>query len=401
MDIQIEPCRLSGTVTAIPSKSMAHRLLICAALAQEPTDITCPLSSQDIDATARCLRAMGAEITYEHGVFHVIPGSFKSPCKLHVGESGSTLRFLLPLVAALGLEAEFVMEGRLPQRPLTPLDALLEANGVHLSRPAADTLHISGRLQPGDYTLPGNVSSQYISGMLFAGPCLSGSASLHIEGPMASAPYVAMTQAALSQFGIPSQGSAPVFDLTPEVFHSPKEAFVEGDWSNAAFWLAAKEMGCPVTVIGLDQESLQGDRACAQWLPRLGGQCRIDVDNIPDLVPILAVCAATKAGQTTFYNAGRLRLKESDRIETVLSMVRALGGTAESTEDTLTVTGSVLSGGTVNASGDHRIAMAAAIAATVCQNPVVIRGADAVRKSYPHFWDDYTALSGNCKEVTQ
>lgn len=400
MDIRITPGPLSGRAAAIPSKSVAHRLLICAAMAQEETTIACPLTSQDIDATARCLEAMGASISREKGAFHVIPGPLKSPCTLPVGESGSTLRFLLPLCAALGLEAEFVMEGRLPQRPLAPLDALLADNGVTLTRPAPDRLHISGRLSGTAFSLPGNVSSQYISGMLFAAPFLPAPAVLEIQGPMASAPYVAMTQAALGQFGVSAQGNAPAFALTPCALHSPGETFVEGDWSNAAFWLAAGQMGSRVTVSGLDAASLQGDRLSAFWLPRLGGSCTIDADNIPDLVPILAVCAATKEGPTCFMNAGRLRIKESDRIETVLSLITALGGRAEATYDSLTVWGGTLTGGTVCAAGDHRIAMAAAIAATVCREPVTILGADAVRKSYPHFWEDYTALGGRIQEVT-
>lgn len=400
MDIRITPTRLSGTLSAIPSKSMAHRLLICAALAVEPTDIACPLTSQDIDATARCLSAMGAEITWENGLFHAVPGALRRNCILDVGESGSTLRFLLPLVAALGLDAEFIMHGRLPQRPLAPLDSLLKAHGITLTHPAPDRLKVTGRLQPGAFTLPGNVSSQYISGMLFAAPFLSGESALEITGSLSSAPYVTMTQAALRQFGVPDSGSAPHYSLTPCTLHSPGTTFVEGDWSNAAFWLAASEMGNAVTVEGLDENSLQGDRVCAFWLPRLGGNCQIDADNIPDLVPILAVCAAAKEGATYFLNAGRLRLKESDRIETVLELIHALGGKAKADYDSLTVYGAPLLGGTVDAHGDHRIAMAAAIAATVCKEPVTILGADAVCKSYPHFWQDYTALGGIWKEET-
>lgn len=398
MDIRIKPTRLSGSLPAIPSKSMAHRLLICAALAVEPTDIACPLTSQDIDATARCLSAMGAEITWEKGLFHVVPGALRQNCILDVGESGSTLRFLLPLVAALGLDAEFIMHGRLPLRPLAPLDSLLEKHGITLTHPASDRLKVTGRLQPAAYCLPGNVSSQFISGMLFAAPFLQAQSTLEITGNLSSASYVAMTQAALRQFGVSDSGSAPLYKLTPCTLHSPGNTFVEGDWSNAAFWLAASEMGSTVTVEGLDENSLQGDRVSSFWLPRLGSNCQIDADNIPDLVPILAVCASAKEGATYFLNAGRLRLKESDRIETVLELIHALGGKAEADYDSLTVYGAPLTGGTVNAHGDHRIAMAAAIAATVCKEPVTILGADAVRKSYPHFWQDYTALGGIWKE---
>ena len=376
MDITIQPQKLRGTVRVIPSKSQAHRYLICAALADRPTTILCPETNRDMDATADCLRALGAGITRTGEGWQVIPiREIPKTALLPCRDSGSTLRFLLPVAGALGVDATFLMEGRLPQRPLSPLWEELERMGCSLSRPAADTLRICGKLRSGAYTIAGNVSSQYISGLLFAHRIL-GACSLEITGKIESAPYIEMTRRALEMFQ-----------------QSPAQIAVEGDWSNGAFWMAAAALGSDVTTMGLDPTSPQGDRAADHWLPRLMDCCTIDVSDIPDLVPILAVVAAAKQG-AAFTNAGRLRLKESDRVESVLAMIKNLGGQAEATEDTLTVHGTGLRGGTVDACNDHRIAMSAAIAATVCTEPVTIPGAQCVEKSYPKFWAEFARLGG-------
>ena len=382
---------LSGSIPAIASKSAAHRLYICAALADTPTVITCDGTSKDIEATKACLAAMKQ-------------GQTTLPC----GESGSTLRFLLPVAAALGLEVEFQMEGRLPQRPLAPLDEQLQAHGVTLTRPQPDVLHVSGRLTHGDFILPGNVSSQYISGLLFALPLLEGESTLTVTGTVESAPYIAMTMDALRQFGIRPQVHHNVYTIAPAPYVSPGTAAVEGDWSNGAFWLSAGALSGPVTVTGLNPDSLQGDKAIVEYLARFGAKTEqtgstvtvfpgaltaIDIDaaSIPDLVPVLSVVAAAAKGTTRIFNAGRLRLKESDRIQTVISLLRSLGADAEETADGLLIHGGrSLSGGTVDSANDHRIAMAAAVAGTLC--PVTVTGAEAVQKSYPRFWEDYATL---------
>ena len=387
----IPQSHLSGVIPAIPSKSAAHRLYICAALADTPTDIACDGTSKDIEATKACLAAMKQ-------------GNTILPC----GESGSTLRFLLPVVAALGLEADFRMEGRLPQRPLVPLDAQLQAHGVTLTRPQPDLLHVSGRLTPGDFTLPGNVSSQYISGLLFALPLLEGKSTLTVTGPVESAPYIAMTLDALNQFGVRPEIENNVYTVSPTSYTSPGTAVVEGDWSNAAFWLCAGALSGPVTVTGLNPDSLQGDKQIFERLSRFGANTQqtgssftvspgpltaldIDAAAIPDLVPVLSVVAAAAAGTTRVYNAGRLRLKESDRIRTVLDLLHSLGADAEETADGLLIHGGKpLTGGTVDSANDHRIAMAAAVAGTLC--PVTVTGAEAVQKSYPKFWEDYEKM---------
>lgn len=394
--MKLYPAKLRGTVPAIPSKSMAHRLLICAALGRKPVTLLSPEVSQDMEATARCLAAMGAEVHRIPQGFLVTPGPWKSPCRLPCGESGSTLRFLLPVVGALGLEAEFLLEGRLPKRPLFPLDGQLEAHGLQLSRPQEQILQVRGRLRPGAYRLPGNVSSQFISGLLLALPLLSGKSTLEVTGRLESRPYVDMTLSALSTFGLPLSG--PPYAVSPAPFQGPSALTVEGDWSSAAFWLGANALGSNVQVTGLDEASLQGDRAVAALLPTLGGGSTVDLSDIPDLAPILAVAAAGQPGATVFVNAARLRMKESDRIATICAMLEALGVSVTQEADRFTVTGGPILGGTVDAAGDHRIAMAAAIAATVASGPVTLLGARAVEKSYPRFWEDYTALGGIAKE---
>jgi 3-phosphoshikimate 1-carboxyvinyltransferase len=365
----------------IPSKSQAHRLLICAAFADGPTQLMCPETNRDIDATADCLRALGAEILRTDSGFTVFPIR-KAPetATLPCGESGSTLRFLLPIVGALGVDATFLMEGRLPQRPLSPLWEELERMGCALSRPTPSTLRCRGKLRAGAYTIDGGVSSQYITGLLFA-QALLGDSTLEITGVLESKPYVDMTRDALQLFNAPK-------------FHTPGYLVVEGDWSNGAFWLAANDLGGNIALRGLNAGSVQGDRAVGDILDAIEKETpTISAKDIPDLVPILAVCAAAKHG-AVFTHIRRLRLKESDRVATTVAMIEALGGKAEATEDRLTVFGTGLVGGTVDACNDHRIAMSAAIAAMVCSQPVRLLGAEAVNKSYPTFWNEYARLGG-------
>lgn len=410
MNRTLIPAPLKGRIKAIPSKSYAHRLLICAALAKESTAIRCPGSSRDIQATAACLQAMGAGIQLTQDGFSVTPGAIPPKGLLPCGESGSTLRFLLPVAAALGMEASFLMEGRLPERPLAPLDAQLEAHGIRLERPQSNLLQCSGKLQPGDYVLPGDVSSQFISGLLFALPLLDKPSTLTITGTVESAPYIGMTLAALKQFGVEIAVEGQCYRIPASGFRSPGTAAVEGDWSNAAFWLCAGALTGEVSVDGLNPDSLQGDKAVVELLTAFGAVCsreqnsytvspaslralEIDAAAVPDLVPVLAVVAAMAQGTTRIYNAGRLRLKESDRLTAVRTLLENLGVAAEETEDGLLIHGTDhFSGGTVDSFGDHRIAMAAAVAAIRADGPVTITGAQAVEKSYPLFWEDYMTL---------
>ena len=382
MDITIKPGLLKGEITIIPSKSQAHRLLICAAFADKPTQLVCSETNRDIEATANCLRALGAEITRTDSGYSISPmKAVPKKATLNCGESGSTLRFLLPIVGALGVDATFQLEGRLPQRPLSPLWEEMERMGCSLSRPTETTVRCEGRLKSGEYVIDGGISSQFITGLLFAHALLGG-CSLTVTGKLESQPYVDMTREALRIFDAPH-------------FRSPGYLTVEGDWSNGAFWLAANALGCELSVHGLNTDSLQGDRAVISILRQLGtGTPVIPAADIPDLVPILAVCAAAKGG-CVFTDIRRLRLKESDRVASVIAMLEGLGGKAEAGENTLTVYGTDLLGGTVNSMNDHRIAMATAIAATVCKETVNLLGAEAVNKSYPRFWEEYIRLGGN------
>lgn len=395
MDITITPKKLSGQVTAIPSKSQAHRLLICAAFAEHETFLHCPAANRDMEATAACLRSLGAEISRNEEGFLVspirfLPASAVLPCS----DSGSTLRFLLPVVGALGVDSVFQMEGRLPQRPLSPLWEEMERMGCRLSRPTEDTLHCQGKLKAGDYFISGGISSQFITGLLLACSRIPGKSRIHITGKLESAPYVTMTLEAMKAFGV------DVTDFTLEggrPFDSPGELTVEGDWSNGAFFLAAKALGSDVTVKNLSTTSAQGDRMAAELLPGLRNFLTIDAADIPDLVPILAITAAANQG-AKFINIARLRLKESDRVASVVEMLQNLGGRAVADENVLTVFGTGMRGGRVDAKNDHRIAMSAAIAATVCREPVTILGAQCVSKSYPQFFEEYRKLGGSYEQ---
>ena len=385
MDITIQPRTLGGKINVIPSKSLAHRYLICAAFASSPTILICPQTNRDIEATADCLNALGAHIVRTCDGYHIEPiGKVSHTAVLNCCESGSTLRFMLPIVGALGVDAAFQMEGRLPQRPLSPLWEEMERKGCILARPTPNTIRCQGKLTGGDYYIDGSVSSQFITGLYFALPLLNAENSLFITGKLQSKPYITMTVHAIGLFGYPGN-------------RSPGTVVAEGDWSNGAFWLAAAALQNNIEVTNLNSDSPQGDRAVAALLPKLDENITIDASDIPDLVPILAVVAAVKHG-AVFTNIQRLRLKESDRVATVIEMIENLGGKAESTNDTLTICGTGLQGGTVNSHNDHRIAMAAAIAATVCTLPVTILGAEAVKKSYPSFWEEYRKLGGHYEQ---
>jgi len=415
----VKPVR-GGTVRAVASKSSAHRLLICAALAREETFIRCQDCSEDIDASARCLQAMGAGVKYEQDGFFVKPIiNEKKIAEPDCGESGSTLRFLLPVCGALGIRASFQMRGSLSSRPLSELRKQMASRGCTFSASPVFPLICEGRLTSGKYTLPGNISSQFVSGLLFALPLLEGDSLIHITGSLESRPYVDMTLEALEMFGvkiIEEKKDRLLTFVVPgnQVYRSPGNIGAEGDWSNAAFWLSAGAIGTgSVTCTGLNVNSRQGDRAVTDLLKRFGANVsftnngvtvspaplhgiEIDASDTPDLVPVLAAIASAAEGKTVIRNAGRLRIKESDRLRTAAASLSSLGADIAETEDGLVIHGKKkLSGGETESFGDHRIAMTAAIIRAACSGPVVIRNAEAVRKSYPGFFDDFSnALGG-------
>jgi len=419
MTLEIIKPPIGGLVRAIPSKSQAHRLLICAALSDAGTYIGCGGTSDDIDTTVGCLESLGARIRRDGAGFQTEPIALpisETLKTLDCAESGSTLRFMLPVCCALGAAAEFVMRGRLSERPMSHLSEQLSGHGCEITA-APGILRCSGKLEGGDFALPGNVSSQYISGLLLALPLLGADSAVTVSGKVESASYIGMTLDALSMFGIRTGSGGGRYAVRGgQGYRSPGKADVEGDWSNAAFWLCAGAIGGDgVTCAGLNAESRQGDRVVAQLLELFGAGVtyagdrvtvtpgrlhgiQIDAGDIPDLVPALSVVAAVAGGRTEIRGAARLRLKESDRLRSVTETLRGLGADVAETGDGLTIVGKpALDGGSVSAFGDHRIAMMAAIASGVCGGPVTIGGAEAVNKSYPGFFRDFEALGGVIK----
>lgn len=416
MNKTILPGARTGEVHIPASKSQAHRMLLCAAMGEKEVTLRCRGLSKDILATVACLKALGASVDAEGEVLHLRPVSAPPPglCLLPCGESGSTLRFLLPLVGALGASAVFEREGRLPERPIEPLGRELCRNGMDIRSDGA-RLSCSGQLRPGAFSLPGNISSQYISALLMTLPLLEGESTLHIEGALESAAYVAMTEEVLRLGGVRTEKTGAGYRIPGgQRCRFAPELSVEGDYSNAAFFLCAgalSERGIRVT--GLDPQSRQGDRAIVPLLEEMGAQVAsdgssvtvkraalhgitIDASPIPDLIPVLSVVAAAASGETRVIHAQRLRLKESDRLHSTTQMLRALGAEAEELPDGLVIRGGrTLAGGTVDACGDHRIAMSAAVAGGICRGAVTICGSECVQKSYPDFWTDFQQLKGD------
>ncbi|MCR4758946.1 MAG: 3-phosphoshikimate 1-carboxyvinyltransferase [Oscillospiraceae bacterium] len=418
MNLICRPASLQGSLNAIPSKSDAHRKLICAALSQNGgcLPIFQPFCD-DIAATIRCLTALGASFQQtENGLF-VSPIQEQPHAGLDCGESGSTLRFLLPVAMCVCKNISVTGSGRLPERPISVLTDEMSAHGVQFS---AKSLPISaaGRLTGGLYEIPGNISSQFLSGLLMALPLCDQDSKIRLTTPLQSAAYVDMTLDTLREFGvaveISDEGGLLSYDIKgKQILQFPNQIRVDGDWSNAAFWLTAGaiQSSGAITLRGLHSDSVQGDKEITHILKSVGADFQVheneiivscgtikkfDVSmrEIPDLLPILAILAAVSDGESHFLNAERLRLKESDRLQSTADMLRALGGNVDEHDDGLTVYGGQLNGGTVNAQNDHRLVMAAAVAALRCKSPVRILGAEAVNKSYPAFFDDYRALGG-------
>ena len=413
----ISPAKLTGTIPAIASKSDAHRLLILAALSKGETRMMMEQRSEDIDATISCLISLGAEITIlQDGVLVRGIGKVADNPLLDCKESGSTFRFLLPVACALSERVRFTGGGRLPERPIGDLMKQMQAHGVSFSGERLP-FETRGLLAGGACSLPGNVSSQYLTGLLLALPLMKQDSTISLTTRLESAAYVDITLDALARFGVRVETQGEQYKVFGgQAISSPGELRVDGDWSNAAFFLAAGALGNPVTLTGLRLDSPQGDKAILDALRRFGAGveatsdgitvspaqlrgCTIDVGETPDLLPVLAVLGACAAGKTRLVNAARLRLKESDRLASVTAMIRDLGGLVEEQADSLVITGTTLSGGTVDSCRDHRIAMSAAIASIRCKGDVTILGAEAVNKSYPAFYDDFNHLGGHAHVV--
>ena len=417
MNVKIGKTPLNkGQVRIISSKSDAHRSLIAAALSEEESVLFVDGWSDDLEATVRCLEALGAEIYKEPSGIEVVPirRNTEKAAVLDCGESGSTLRFLLPVAAALNRHTTFTGQGRLPERPL---GILLEEMAQHGCSVNGDKLpvEIDGQLKSGVYTLPGNVSSQFITGLLFALPLLEGDSEIRLTTDIESKGYIDMTLKTLKTFGIEVRNREHGWYIPGgQAYNGPRMRFTEGDWSNAAFWLTAGAIKGSVGCQGLDMESAQGDRAIVSLLEEFGAETkmilnqitvtnkemegiRIDASQIPDLVPILCIAGAAAKGKTEIVNAGRLRLKESDRLAVMAECLRKIGVEVEEKEDGLVITGGCNPPAeeiVIDSHGDHRIVMAMAIAAVSLGVDITIINADAVNKSYPSFFIELKKLGG-------
>lgn len=420
--VSIAPTVLNGKVAIPPSKSFAHRAVIAGFLSGESCRISNLSLSQDVKATLGCAKTLGGTFRFDKKSASVtFKDSFKSikriP-KLDCGESGSTLRFFIPIALALHQKAKFTGHGRLMERPLTPYFEIFKEKGIRYNI-KNNVLSIEGKLRSGIFKIDGSISSQFITGLLFALPLLDGDSRIEIEGSLSSRSYVDITISVLQSFGIEIENqNYSVFTIKGNQQYKPQDYMVEGDFSQAAFFLVAGALGCNVTCQGLEENSLQGDKKIIEIIQETGAKVErcgnsslcaihtgnmhgitVDADEIPDLVPILAVLMCFCKGTSRIENAGRLRLKESDRLAAICSELKKMGADITEGEDFLEIQGKqVLCSAQLSSWNDHRIAMALSIAACRTEGEVVIDGAKhAVKKSYPNFFDDYKALGGNVK----
>lgn len=414
--VTLSPATPQGEIRVPPSKSSAHRAILCAALSRGRSVVDYVDLSADILVTLRAADALGASVRPHPGGV-IIDGTHifeEEQAEINCGESGSALRFLAPIVAAGGLTCTFTGSGRLPERPLDTLLDLLRAHGVACETDGTHSLPltISGKLRGGTFHLPGDISSQYITGLLLALPLCGEDSEIILTSPLQSAGYVDLTLQMLSGFSVHVEKTQSGWKIPGGQAFRAHNLMVEGDWSAAAFFLTAGALGGEVTVRGLNRRSMQGDRACKAILSQCGSHLRwsgdtltskgfsleavdIDAGQIPDLVPILAVLGAYCEGDMRIYNAARLRLKESDRLQSTAAGLQALGVPVSQTPDSLTIHGGhPVHGGYVEGCNDHRIVMAFSIAALRADDHVIISDAQSVNKSYPSFFEDYVKLGG-------
>ena len=402
MDLLIQPGLLSGSVQIPASKSMAHRAIICAALAGGTSRIQGVSFSKDIEATLSVMQALGASYTVS-GSEITLTGISTPPAEAVADccESGSTLRFLIPVAAALGTRTTFLGQGRLPERPITPYIREMSEKGVHFAYENTMPFTLDGRLQSGIYHLEGDISSQFITGLLLALPLLPGDSQIILTSPLQSKPYADMTIDCMRRFGVNVSEIPGGYVIPGGQAYRPLDMQVEGDFSQAAFFFAANALGSRITLGNVPEKSVQGDRKIVEIIDRMwynkGNEetLRISAADIPDLVPITAVLACFADRPVYICDAERLRIKESDRLESTSRMLHALGGDVRVVPDGLQIRPvGGFTGGTVDSCGDHRIAMCAAVCATRASGPVTVLGAQCVEKSYPAFWRDHRALGG-------
>ena len=417
----IQPAKLKGSVKVPPSKSMAHRAILCAALANGQSTVSNIDFSDDILATMDAMQALGAKIEKKGNSLEICGIGPKSERqknrRIDCKESGSTLRFLIPVALCFEGGTQFVGRGNLGKRPLNVYTEIFDEQGIAYKAegPLLD-FTVSGRLKPGKFKLRGDVSSQFITGLLYALPLLEADSEIEITTHLESKNYIDLTLSALKDFGIHVENRAYKTFLVPgNQTYKAGNYRVEGDFSQAAFFLCADALGSSVEVQDLAQDSLQGDRAVLEILQRMGAEvsrretglcCRadalsateIDASQCPDIIPVVAVVAALCKGTARIYNAGRLRIKECDRLHAICSELTKLGAQMTEQQDSILICGvDNFTGGTVWSHKDHRIAMMLAIAATRAQKTVTIEDWECVSKSYPHFFEDYAMLGGNCQ----
>ena len=418
-NVKYLPYTPRGAVAAPPSKSDVHRAVICAALSGGVCKISPVTLSNDIRATIGCVEALGAEASVENDVLTVDGSAVfaKKTATLDCIESGSTLRFMIPVAAAGGVEARFTGSGSLVSRPIGLYSQILPEKGVSLEGGDGLPLKISGKLKSGVFKVPGNISSQFISGLLFALPLLRGDSDIILTSPIQSAGYINMTIRTMEKFGIEVDVTDTGWHVRGGQRYIPSDYRTDGDWSQAAFYLVSGAVNGEITVNNLNTDSKQGDRKIAELLREFGAEViqeadsvtvkksdmkgiEIDASQIPDLVPALAVCASFADGVTRITNAERLRIKESDRLISTAALINSLGGEAKELPDGLVIRGSrTLIGGTVKGFNDHRIVMSAAICAAGSENPIICTDALSVNKSYPGFFDDYNSVGGKSEII--
>lgn len=427
--ISIKPTVLSGKVCIPSSKSMGHREIICAALAEGTSVVDNISMSADIEATCRALKALGTEITKVESkypgrtAFKINGGDLRLVDKeIDCGESGSTLRFMIPVAALCGGEVTFKGHGKLVSRPLSAYYEIFAKQGLaYETAPSGELpLELKGKLASGNFEMPGNVSSQFISGLLFALPLLDGDSVINITSPLESQSYVELTLSCLAKYGIKIEHENYLrYFVRGGQKYIGRESVVEGDYSQAAFWLVAGALGGSLECTGLTLSSLQGDKAIIGIMKAMGANLAIDESNMvvtssaaatkaavidaadcPDIIPVLAVLAAVSEGKTEIINAGRLRIKECDRLSAVTTELGKLGADITELEDGLIIKGRKnLIGGEVECWNDHRIAMSLAVASCKCEGEVVVHGAESVKKSYPRFWEDFVAVGGQIERA--
>lgn len=418
--VKITPKQLTGTVAIPPSKSMAHRAIICAALAKGKSRIDHIEYSQDILATIAAMQALGAKIETFEDYLH-IDGSETGchhQCLIDCKESGSTLRFMVPVSLVHENQVRFIGEGNLGKRPLNVFYDIFDQQNIsyHYQEDVLN-LNIQGHLKSGEFKVPGNVSSQFISGLLFALPLLTGDSKIIITSKLESIGYIDLTLQMLDTFGITIQHNHyQEFYIQGGQHYQAHDYYVEADYSQAAFYLVAGALGNPVVLKGLNLDSLQGDKEAIDILERMGavvteekGCIKIEAKQLtattingsqcPDVIPVLALAASLAKGTTTIQHAERLRIKECDRLAAVASELTKLGAKITETTDGLIIEGvAQLTGGKVSAWADHRIAMTLAIASTCAMGEIVIDNKECVKKSYPSFWLDFEQLGGKIDE---